>query len=123
MLIKNVTYNSQPDTFEIRRSGAKAVVLFPCDVEEIEIDNTPEMQNENESGLPEIGSGSSTTTQYIAHNVYYLETNWTANLEQRVAANVEGWKALAMVPESKEPTLNDVIEAVNALAEVVLGGE
>lgn len=123
MLIKNVTYNEQPPLFEVRRSGGKAVVVFPTNVEEIQVDVQEEQPDNGGSGLPEIGSGASTVTQYLAHNVYQLETNWTPNIEQRIQDNFEGWLAKAKIPESKEATLSDVIEAVNALTEVILGGE
>lgn len=127
MHIKDVTYNAQPDPFEIRRAGSKAVIVFPTNVEEVEVSEEPIVQDGgNGSGLPEIGGGSSeatTTTQYIAHDVYQLETNWTPNLEQRVTNNFQAWLNKAKIPESKEATLADVIEAVNALTEVILGGE
>ena len=123
MLIKNVTYSEQPPSFEIRRAGSKAVIVFPCDVEEIQVEETEPETEESSSGLPELGGGTKTVTQYVAHNVYQLETNWTQNLEQRVSANLEAWKARAMIPEEKEATLSDVIEAVNTLTEIILGGE
>lgn len=123
MLIKNVTYNEYPPAFEVRRSGAKAVVVFPTDIEEIQIEEQVEPSENVSSLLPEIGSGTSTTTQYLAHKVYQLETNWTPNIEQRIEANFAGWLAKAKIPAVQEATLSDVVEAVNALTELVLGGE
>ena len=123
MLIKDVTYNELPEPCEIRRAGGKAVIVFPTNIEEVTVEDISEPEVNSQGGLPEMGVQSSTITQYIAHNVYQLETNWTPNLAQRVSDNYQAWLTKAKIPETKEATLADVIEAVNALTEVILGGE
>lgn len=101
MLIKNMHYVNEPPSFEVRISGKNACVLFPRNVK----------TTENEDG----------EVSYIAENVYYVETGATANLEERVRRNQNAWLAKAMVPDPIETTLSDVVEAINVLAEILLG--
>lgn len=97
MLIKNVYYQEQPEPFEIRRYGKNmATVVFPTEV------------SETEEG------------DYLATKVYALDVNYTTNLRERIENNFEAWLSRAKKPEIKEATLEDVIEAVNALTDIIL---
>ncbi len=102
MLIRNVYYGEQPDNVIVTERGGKAVIEFPTNVSEIE----------TEDGV-----------QYKAEIVYYIETSATPNLKARVEAEFDAWLELAKVPVSQPATLNDVVEALNALTEFVIGGE
>lgn len=82
--------------------GKKAIVEFPTNVTEIE----------KEDGV-----------EYVASTVYSLETMHTADLAERVSNNFDEWLDKAKVIEPSETTLADVIDAVNALTDIVLGGE
>ena len=102
MLTKNVYYAVKPERFLITSTGNKAVVEFPLNVTEVEV----------EEGV-----------QYLAESVYSLVTVNTANLADRIAQNYEAWLEKAKEPVSQEVTLEDVMEAVNVLTDIVLGGE
>lgn len=101
MLIRNVYYGEQPDNVIINERGGRAVVEFPIDVTEIP----------TEDGV-----------QYKADKVYWLETSATPNLRARVEAEYEAWLELAKTPIAQPATLEDVVDAVNVLAEIVIGG-
>jgi hypothetical protein len=101
MLMKNVYYQEPPAPFEIRQHGKNATILFPTAVETVE--------GEEE-------------TQYFAKRVYVLETGYTPNLEERINNNFDLWLARAKVPEEVPTTLDDVVEAINALTDIVMGG-
>lgn len=101
MILSDVHYAHNPDV-TVTVKGKTAVVEIPTEVEAVE----------REDG-----------TEYIAATVYVVNTKPTPNLKERVLANIEKWKRSAVEPE-KEPgtTLDDVVEGLNALAEIVLGG-
>ena len=81
----------------------KAVVEFPLNVKKVT----------TEDG-----------TQYLAENVYSLETVNTPQLEQRIKDNFNMWLERAKADEPVQPTtIDDVVEALNALTEFVIGGE
>lgn len=86
----------------MRSMGKKAIVEFPINVTEIEKENGVE---------------------YVASTAYSLETMHTADLAERVSNNFDEWLDKAKVIEPSETTLADVIDAVNALTDIVLGGE
>lgn len=100
MLIRNVYYAEQPDEVIVTERGGKAIIEFPTDVSEIE----------TEDG-----------TQYKADVVYYIETAATPNLKGRVEAEFDAWLDLAKIPAVQPTTLDDVVEALNALTEIVIG--
>lgn len=101
MLIRNVFYQERPDQFELRRHGMMATVVFPTDVAE----------TETEEG-----------TAYVAGKVYVLETGWTQGLEERIQGNFSKWLANAKKPEEQKTTLDDLVEAINTLTDIVMGG-
>lgn len=101
MLTKNVHYAENPDKIIVLRNGNIAVVEMPTEVKEIELEDE--------------------RTEYVAEKVYSVRTQNTPNLEERVEANYEEWLALAAEVEPQMATLEDVIDAVNALTEIVIG--
>lgn len=98
MMIENVYYATQPDRVLVTAKGKRAIIEFPIGV------------SETEEG-------------WVAETVYSIETMNTQNLEKRVNANYELWLELAKKPEPQTTELSDVVEAINALTEIVLGGE
>lgn len=86
----------------IRSNGRKAVVEFPLNISEVE----------KEDGV-----------EYVAETVYSLVTSYTSDLADRIDANYEAWLDKAKEIEPQETTLADVIDAVNALTDIVLGGD
>lgn len=86
----------------IHSIGKKAVVEFPVNVSEVE----------KEEGV-----------EYVAETVYSLETTYTSDLADRIEASFDAWLDRAKVVEPQETTLADVIDAVNALTDIVLGGD
>ncbi len=106
MTKSNVSYTEEPARFDIRTNGSKAVIVFPVNVTSREV--------EDETG---------TRTEWVAEKVYEFETNNTPNLSDRVDAHYEQWRALSMVPETPKTTVEDLEEAINALTDLILGGE
>ena len=102
MLTRNVFYSERPETFSILHYGTKAVVSFSLNVSEVE----------TEEG-----------TQYLAEEVYSLETIYTPNLAERIEENLEAWLNKAKEPEKETVTLSDIMEAINTLTDIVIGGE
>lgn len=102
MQTKNVYYSEQPDKVIITSNGKFAEVELPVNVTEIE----------NEEG-----------TQYVAETVYRTRTIAAPNLKERVLENYEQWLEKAKETEPQRTELSDVVEALNALTEIVLGGE
>ena len=102
MLTRNVYYSEQPNRVIVYTSGDKAIVEFPLNVSEVE----------TEEG-----------TMWLAEEVYAVKTANTPNLVERVEANYDKWLDLAKQPEPQAPALGDVVEALNALTEIILGGE
>ena len=102
MLTTNVHYSERPHRFEIQSNGQKACVECPLNITEVE----------TEEG-----------TEFVAASVYSLETVYTPNLAERIEANFEAWLKKAKEPEMPQTTLEDVVEAVNMLQELIIGGE
>lgn len=102
MLIRNITYQERPAPFEIRKHGRMATVVFPMDVVEAE--------------------GPEGEAEYLARRVYVLETGWTQGLEERIQGDFSKWLANAKKPEDPKTTLDDLVEAINTLTDIVMGG-
>lgn len=102
MWTENVIYSELPSRIMVYSNGNRARVEFPINVTELE----------TEGG-----------TQYLAEKVYFLETAYTDTLANRIEANYDEWLAKAKQTEVQPTTLSDVVEALNALQELVLGGE
>lgn len=102
MQTKNVYYTQEPDRFAIRKNTENAVVEFPVNVREVEIEKQ---------------------TYYLAETVYSIATMLTLDLEDRINADFEAWLEKAKQPETEKAELYDVIEALNTLAEIVIGGD
>ena len=102
MQTKNVIYSEQPTQTMIYSNGKRARVEFPVNVTEIE----------TEEG-----------TQWKAEKVYFLETAYTETLASRIEANYAEWLDKAKQTEVQPATMSDVVDALNALQDLVLGGE
>lgn len=102
MLIKNVYYQEEPEKVEIRRYGRKATVVFATDIRKRE-------ETEEEDG------------GYIAGKVYTIDVDYTKKLRSRVEENYDEWLLRAKKSETKETTLEDVVEALETLTDVVMG--
>ena len=104
MLTTNVHYSYQPDNVIVNRinNTYKAHIDMPVNIQEIE----------DEEG----------NISYVA-DVYSLETGYTANLKERVEANYNAWIEKAAETPIPQPTIQDVIDAVNVLAEMIVGDE
>ena len=106
MLTKNVHYSEKPGKFMITTCGSVSVVEFPLDVTAVTIEEGEEKRKE-----------------WIAESVYSLTTTTTPDLEKRVKKNYDAWLKKAQEIELQQPSLEDVIEAVNTLTDMILGGE
>lgn len=98
MMIENVYYPTRPDRVIVKVKNKRAIIEFPTGV------------SETEEG-------------WKAEVVYSVETMNTPNFEKRVSENYDTWLALAKKPDPQTTELSDVVEAINALTEIVLGGE
>lgn len=101
MRTKNVYYAERPDRVIVTANGDTACVEMPVDITEIE----------TEDGV-----------QYHADTVYFIQTRNTPDLKQRVEHNYDAWIAVAQVIESPRTTVDDLVEAINALTDMVIGG-
>lgn len=101
MQTKNVYYTEEPSRFIINRHGSNALVEFPANVQKVE---------------------SEDKTEWLAGTVYSISTKYTANLADRIEADFDLWLEAAKQIEPQPVDLNDVVEALNALTEVVIGG-
>lgn len=101
MQTKNVYYSNQPDRVIVTERGGKAIVEFPCDVTEIT---------------------SEEKTEWLAETVYFIETMATPNLKARVEAEFEAWLEAAKEPTPQPTSLEDVVEALNVLTDIIIGG-
>lgn len=101
MQTRKVYYAERPDSVIVTAHGSKAVVELPVNISEVE----------TEDGV-----------QYLAEAVYYLATRNTPGLKERVEANYNAWLEVASEIEPEKATLDDAIEAINALTDLVLGG-
>lgn len=104
MLTKNVFYSQRPERVSVHRigQGYTCRVDFPVNIQEIE--------NGDEE------------TQFKA-DVYSLEVGYTTGIKERIEADYEGWLKVAKEIPAPQPTIQDVIVAVNELADLILGGE
>lgn len=101
MQTKNVYYTEEPGRFIVNKRGANAVIEFPVDVQKLEGEER---------------------TEWLAKTVYAITTRYTENLADRIEADFELWLGAAKQTEPQPVDLNDVVEALNALTEIVIGG-
>ena len=105
MLTRSVFYSQEPERVSVHRigrTGYTARVDFPVNVQQVIMpDEEP---------------------QYKA-DVYSVEVGFTVGLKERIENNYEAWLAVAKEIPAPQPTINDVIEAVNELTDIILGGE
>ena len=104
MLTRNVHYSTRPDRVIVTENGRKAMVEFPLDVTEVENEIDGEIY-----------------TEYVADFVYSLPTIAVPNLKDKVLANYDAWLLKAKVPEAKETTIEDLVEVIDALADMIIG--
>ena len=102
MMTRSVYNSDKPNSYEIRSNGQRAGVEFPLNVTEVE----------TEEG-----------THYVEEVVYSLSTMATSDLADRIEENFDAWLRKAKEPEMPQTTLEDVVEAVNMLQELIIGGE
>lgn len=100
MQIRNVYYAEPPENVIVNERGGKAVVEMPVNVIEIEEEDRHE---------------------WFAEIVYYIETTATPNLKERVEAEYEEWLEVAKIPTPQPASISDVVDALNALTEIVIG--
>ena len=100
MQTKNVYYAEQPDRVIVSERGGRAVVEMPVNVIEIDGDDRHE---------------------WLAETVYYIETTTTPNLKERVEDKYEEWLEVAKIPTLQPASIADVVDALNALTEIVIG--
>lgn len=102
MLTKNVCYTSQPNRSIVYHHGDNAIVEFPVNVVEV---------------TTEDGS------QWLAEKVYSIRTRYTPGLENRVTVNYEAWfEAAKKAIDPQTPTMADLVDAVNTLTDLLIGG-
>ena len=102
MMIKNEHYGERPNKVIVRSNGKEAVVEFPLNVTEIQTED-----------------GS----QWLAETVYSMRTKDRPNLEERVSANYDAWlEAAKKAVDPQTPQLSDVVDALNTLTDLILGG-
>lgn len=101
MQTNNVYYSDRPDRVMVTTNGSRAIVEFPINVQEIE----------TEDG-----------TQYLAEKVYSLSTQSTDNLRERVVANYDAWLDIAKTVEPPKASVDDLVEAIDALTDIIIGG-
>lgn len=104
MLTRNVYYAERPDPVQVFRIGLGYTcrVDLPVNIREIQ----------NDEG----------DTQFVA-DVYSVTAGYTPGIKERIEADYNGWLAVAKEIPAPQPTIQDVIEAVNELADIILGGE
>lgn len=101
MMTENVFYAVRPERVIVTRRGEKAVIEFPVNVTEVE----------TEEG-----------THWLAATVYSLDTRNRDDIEHVVAENYDAWLEKAKEVEPQTTSLGDVIDALNALTDLILGG-
>ena len=106
MQTKNVFYSEKPDKVIVTANGKTALVEFPVDVKKITT-----------------GEGEEARIEYVAETVYAIKTTNTSNLKERVSKHYDAWLEVAKHIEPQHPSLSDVIEAVNTLTDIIVGGE
>lgn len=103
MQTRNVHYSERPDDVMIVANGPMAVIELPVNVTEVEVDEE--------------------RTEYVAEYVYSVKTVNTPDLKKRVEENYEAWLEVAMQVEPQKPSIEDVVDAINVLTDLILGGE
>ena len=106
MQTRNVHYSQQPDNVIITEHAGKAVIELPINVAEV----VKEYEGE-------------TITEWVAEKVYYIRTVSTQGLKERVEADYDAWLELASVPDPSSVTMEDLVDAINTLTDIILGGE
>lgn len=101
MRTRNVYYAERPDKVIVTANGDTACVEIPVDITEIE----------TEDGV-----------QYRADTVYSIQTRNTPDIKQRVEKDYYAWIAVAQTIEPPKTTVDDLVEAINALTDMVIGG-
>lgn len=101
MQTPNVYYSERPERVIVRANGDRAVIELPVNVTEVE----------TEDG-----------TQYLAEKVYSVETRNRDGLAATVEAHYDAWLERAKEVEPQVASLSDVIDALNALTDIILGG-
>ena len=79
-------------------------------------------QNIREQIVPATDENEQERTEYIC-DVLSVERAWSPTLQAEVEANYDAWIEKAIEENEPTMTLEDVMLAVNELAEIVLGGE
>lgn len=100
MQTNNVFFAERPEKVIVTTRGRKSLIEFPCKVEAVE----------TEDGV-----------QYRAETVYSLETMSRDGLKERVDANYDAWLDRAKKVTPQPATLGDVVDALNALTDLILG--
>lgn len=101
MQTNDVYYAQRPDRVMVSRNGGRAMIEFPVNVTEVE----------TEDG-----------TQWKAETVYSVETMDRDGLAERVEANYDAWLGRAKEVKPQTASLTDVVDALNALTDLILGG-
>ena len=101
MQTNNVYYAEQPQRVVVTSRGDKAVVEFPIGV-------SKEATEEGE--------------QWKADKVFSLETRNRDHLAEVVESNYDAWLEKAQQIEPQTASLSDVVDALNALTDLILGG-
>lgn len=101
MLTNDVYYAERPEDIIVTVRSGKALVEFPVNVSEVETEDGP---------------------QWIAGAVYSLETVASDGLKNRIEENYDAWLKKAKEAEPQAVSLSDVVDAINALTDIVLGG-
>ena len=104
MLTRNVYFTERPENVIVTRFGNTYCcrIDLPVNIEEVET-----------------GEGE---TQWKA-DVYSVEAGYTVDIKERVEENYDAWMEVAQAVIAPEPTIQDVVEAMNELTDLILGGE
>lgn len=102
MQTNNVYYSQQPDNVIVTSRGNRAVIEFPLNVTKVEAEDGE---------------------QWKAETVYSFETAARSGLKEKIEANYDAWLKRAKEVEPQAATLSDVVDAINALTDLILGGE
>lgn len=106
MLTRNVHYAEEPEKVILNTCGSVSSVEFPVGVTEVTIED-PEGER----------------TEYVADAVYSLKLATVPNLKARIEADYDAWLERAMQIEPPKPSLDDIIEALDTLTDIIVGGE
>jgi len=100
MMTKDTHFADEPQRIIITVADNTAYIEFPTNVREIETEES---------------------TEYVA-DVYYLQTVARDNLQEEIENHYEAWLAKAMEEQPPKTSLEDVVDAINVLADIVIGG-